>query len=98
MSRGFRGSRIVIYPAYLDANLTRREGRRVPLHMAVPNPSIESIVSACKDLGLNPEVEVDKKYPRDSLRAGRIVVDKRESKLKTIYMIAQNLKTRQKSR
>lgn len=96
MNEGSRRSRITIYPAYFDANLTRREGRRVPLHIAVPDPSIESILSACRVLDLNPVVEEEKAYSRSADKKGRVIVDKRGSKLKTIYMIANELKKQQK--
>lgn len=92
MSRDLRFSRIVIYPAYFDANLTRKEGRRVPLSLAVPNPSLEQLFSTCKILGLNPELEPDKTYPRNISVKGRIVIDKRGSKLKTLYLVASELK------
>ncbi|MEM0246218.1 MAG: signal recognition particle subunit SRP19/SEC65 family protein [Desulfurococcaceae archaeon] len=92
MSRELRFNRIVVYPAYFDANLTRKEGRRVPLHLAVPSPSLEHIFSTCKTLGLNPELEPDKTYPRCINAKGRIIIDKRGSKLKTLYLVANELR------
>lgn len=94
MSRDLRETRVIIYPAYLDANLTRKKGRRVPLQIAIHNPSLEEIFNICKALGLNPELEPDKVYPRNISMRGRIVVDKRGSKLKTLYLIASELKKR----
>lgn len=83
---------MVVYPVYLDSTVSRKEGRRVPLSLAVPNPTIEEIVEVCVKLGLNPEVEAEKAYPRDFTRKGRIIVDKLENKLKTLYTIAKALK------
>jgi len=92
LSREYRGKRIVIYPAYFDANLSRREGRRIPKHLAISNPRLEDIVEICRKLGLNPEVEADKVYPRNIFSKGRIIVDKRGSKIKTLFLIASELK------
>ena len=92
MSRDYRGKRIVIYPAYLDSSLSRKEGRRVPRSLAVHNPRIEEIVKAAEELGLNPIVE-DSKYPRLWWRYKvRIVVDKVDSKQKILKMIAEKIK------
>ena len=91
MSRENRGKRIVIYPAYFDLTLSRREGRRVPRRLAIPNPRLEDIVKVCEKLGLNPIVEPDKIYPRNIFMKGRIIVDKKVSKLKTIYLIGEEL-------
>lgn len=92
MSRDLRFNRVVIYPAYFDANLTRKEGRRVPLHMAVPNPSLEELFNTCKALGLNPELEPDKAYPRNISVKGRVIIDKRGSKLRTLHLVANELR------
>lgn len=92
MSREYKGSRVVIYPSYFNANLSRKKGRRVPLKLSIPNPILSDIEKICKQLGLNPLVEQDKSHPRNSLQKGRIIVDKHGSKLKTIYLIASELK------
>lgn len=97
MSREYRGIRIVIYPAYFDANLSRKEGRRVPLSISVPNPTVEEIVKVCERLELNPTLDSGKYYPRQSRRHGRVIVDKRGSKLSTLRMIAQLLKEMRKT-
>ncbi|MCC6053778.1 MAG: signal recognition particle subunit SRP19/SEC65 family protein [Thermosphaera sp.] len=98
MSRDYRGRRIVVYPSYFDSNRSRREGRRVPLSQSIPNPRIEEIVKTCERLGLNPEVEPNKTYPRDILSPSRIIVDKKESKLKTLILIASELKKQYKKK
>ena len=97
MSREYTGKQIVIYPAYFDANLSRRRGRRVPRHFAIPNPSVDSIIKTCASIGLNPEIE-NKSYPRDISSRTRIVVDKRGSKLRTIYLICEALRKQQQTR
>lgn len=92
MSREYRDQRVVVYPTYFDRKASRRRGRKVPLKIALNNPTLEKIMKVCSKLGLNPVIESDKSHPRGSIYKGRVIVDKRESKLKTIYLIASALK------
>jgi len=92
VSRDHGGSRIVIYPSYFNSSLSRSKGRRVPLRLSVPNPALSDIEKICRQLGLNPVVEQDRSHPRNTFQKGRIIVDKRESKLKTLYLVASELK------
>ncbi|MEM0380404.1 MAG: signal recognition particle protein Srp19 [Desulfurococcaceae archaeon] len=92
MSREYRGSRIVIYPQYIDSNRSRSEGRRVSLKYAVPNPRVDEIIRAAELIGLKPIVE-NKKYSREWWGSSqRIVVNKKGSKLKTLVEIALKIK------
>ncbi|MEM3616189.1 MAG: signal recognition particle subunit SRP19/SEC65 family protein, partial [Candidatus Methanomethylicia archaeon] len=73
-----RGEIIVIWPAYLNANLTRKMGRRIPKEIAVQNPTIEELEEAVKELKINYIVEKDKKYPKTWFKEeGRILVEKK---------------------
>ncbi|WP_440059874.1 signal recognition particle protein Srp19 [Thermogladius sp. 4427co] len=92
MSRDFIKEKIVIYPIYIDCSYTRRLGRRLPRNLCVSNPTIEEITEAAKKLGLNPEVEPGKRYPRMWRRMGRVIVDKKAPKTKILRMIAQEIK------
>lgn len=93
MSREFKGERIVIYPQYIDSTKSRRLGRRVSKSEAIPKPTVEEIVAAAKELGLDPIVEENKYYPRDRWGYNkRIVVLKKESKLRTLRIIARRIK------
>jgi len=64
----------VIWPAYLDAELTRNEGRRVPKDLAVPDPTPEEIAKAVQQVGYDAVVERDKTYPREYEPRGRVLV------------------------
>lgn len=94
MSREYRGRKVVVYPAYLDLSKSRKEGRRVPRSLAVQNPSIDEIATVARELGLNPEILPESKYPRDSTTSGRVVVNKYVSKQKTLQLIARALRER----
>lgn len=92
MSKEYRGKKIVVWPAYIDASLSRSKGRRVPQSIAVPNPSIDEIVSASKELGLDPLVE-ESPYPRAWWKyKERVVVTKKTSKTRLLKMIALKIK------
>lgn len=41
----------VIWPAYLDSELTRSAGRRVPADLAVPDPTVDEIAAAAQQVG-----------------------------------------------
>ena len=84
--------RSVIWPVYLDSQATRSQGRRVPLSLAVPNPTVDEIVRAARDLGLEPVVE-EKPYPRMWYQyRSRVVVVKRLGRSGTLRAIAQRVK------
>lgn len=87
MSREYEGKYIVIYPPYIDSKKSRKDGRKIPLKHAVPNPSIDEILRACTSLLLDPKIE-HKTYPRDPNVKTRIVIIKRYNKVKTLIMIA----------
>ncbi len=87
--------RVVIWPVYFDAERSRSEGRKVPKKLAVRNPRLSEIKRVAEELGLNPEVQRDKQYPKSWWKdRGRLIVDKVESKRKTLLMIAEKLKER----
>jgi signal recognition particle subunit SRP19 len=64
----------VIWPAYLDAELSRSEGRRVPADLAVPEPTVDEIASAVQQVGYDAVIERDKTYPREYEPRGRVLV------------------------
>ncbi|RLG53110.1 MAG: signal recognition particle protein Srp19 [Thermoproteota archaeon] len=84
---------MVLYPCYFNRSLSRSEGRRVPLSLAVKNPSAESIFRAAEKLGLDPVLQKDKHHPaRWFYREGRVLVKKIDRKTKVIRAIAEELK------
>jgi signal recognition particle subunit SRP19 len=91
LSRDYKGKKIIVYPQYIDSTKSRSEGRRIPHEEAVAKPRIEEIVKAAEELGLNPILE-EASYPREWWVSGRVVVDKRGSKIKTLRMIARKIR------
>lgn len=64
----------VIWPAALDADLTRNEGRRVAEDLAVPEPTVEEIAKAVQQVGYDARIEREKTYPREYEPRGRVIV------------------------
>ena len=64
----------VIWPAYLDAERSRGEGRRVAADLAVPEPTVDEIASAVQQVGYDAVIERDRTYPREYESRGRVVV------------------------
>ena len=66
----------VIWPAYLDASKTRKEGRRVPADLAVEAPTADEIAEAVGQVGYDAVIERDLAYPRQPWApTGRVRVE-----------------------
>ncbi|RDZ65139.1 signal recognition particle protein Srp19 [Haloferax sp. Atlit-12N] len=65
----------VIYPAYLDAALSRSEGRRVAESAAVEAPTVDEIAKAVQQVGYDAVIERDKRYSREFETRGRVLVN-----------------------
>ena len=65
----------VIWPAYLDAEKTRSEGRRVPRDVAVPEPTVDEIAEAAGQVGYDAVIERDVAYSREGHEErGRVLI------------------------
>lgn len=64
----------VIWPAYLDAECSRSEGRRTAQELAVPKPTVDEIASAVQQVGYDAVIERGKTYPREYEPRGRVIV------------------------
>lgn len=85
--------RTIIWPAYIDSEKAKKEGRRVSKENAVPSPKLREISNAARKLGLNPEVENGKSYSRSWWeKSGRVVVDKNMAKKEILVKISNMIK------
>jgi signal recognition particle subunit SRP19 len=91
--------KIIIWPAYFDLTKTRKDGRQISKSLAVPSPKILEIKDAAEKIGLKCELVPDAGYPKTPwLKTGMLLVNKKESKDRTIESVAhQLLKTRSTS-
>jgi signal recognition particle subunit SRP19 len=64
----------VIWPAYLDASISRSKGRRVPLDLAIEEPTVEEIAAAAGQVGYDAVIERDRTYPREYDQRGRVLI------------------------
>lgn len=64
----------VIWPAALDANCSRSEGRRVSLDLAVEEPTVDEIARAVQQIGYDTVIERDVTYSREYEPRGRVLV------------------------
>jgi len=64
----------VIWPAALDADRARSEGRRVSRELAVEEPTVEEIAEAVQQVGYDAVIEREKTYPREYEARGRVLV------------------------
>lgn len=64
----------VIWPAYLDVELSRAKGRRVPEDLAVSEPTVDEIAAAAQQVGYDAVIERDSVYPREYEPRGRVLI------------------------
>lgn len=82
-------TKIVVWPAYLDATKSRGEGRILSAKDSVKSPALKEIEKAAKDLNLAPVVETEKSYPKSWWSTGgRVLVEKKGPKSIIIRQIA----------
>lgn len=88
---------LVIWPAYIDSNKSRSQGRRIPKKLAVNAPKLDEIAKAAKELGLTPKIYPEKAYPRAPYeKSGAIIVAGKIKKTDFIKRLAAKvLETRQ---
>jgi signal recognition particle subunit SRP19 len=73
----------VIWPVAFDADRSRSEGRRVPMDLAVTEPTADEIAKAVQQVGYDAVIERDKTYPREHEARGRVIVKDADDATKT---------------
>jgi len=82
----------ILWPVYFDSSKTRKEGRRVPKNVAVPNASLDEIRKAAEQLGLMPKAEENVAHPAMPRRkTGRIWVQKKGTKMQILMKITKEI-------
>lgn len=85
--------KLVIWPAYIDKERSRSEGRIVSKKRSISDPDLKEIEKAAAKLGLNPQVQPEKSYPKAWWEnSGRVLVEKKSPKTDTVRQIAQTIK------
>jgi signal recognition particle subunit SRP19 len=85
--------KLVIWPVYLDQTKSRSSGRIISRKNAIKEPQLNEIKEAARKLGLNPEVEPEKAYPKAWWEvSGRVLVDDKGPKSVIAKQIALSIK------
>ncbi|HOU70979.1 MAG TPA: signal recognition particle subunit SRP19/SEC65 family protein [Methanothrix sp.] len=93
--------KLVIWPIYFDASRSRDEGRMVPIHDAVSEPSLDMLITAAIKSGFKPEIEREKRHPKTwhvEGAAGRILIARAGPKSSALKRIAPAMKTKFKKK
>lgn len=74
-------SKMIIWTRYFDSKLSRSEGRRVPKEASIPNPSLDAIVWAARDVGLSKmKRDSEASHPsRPHNNEGRLILSSKEA-------------------
>ncbi len=84
----------VLWPVYLDSTKTRKEGRRIPKLLGIPNPSWKELAESATRLGIKPEIDVESAHPAIPWRrTGQILVQAKAAKLQTLKRIANEIQS-----
>jgi signal recognition particle subunit SRP19 len=85
--------KIVIWPIYIDQMKSRSKGRIIARKNSMKEPQLNEINEAAKQLGLNPEIEPEKAYPKSWWEiSGRVLVDDKGPKSIITKQIALSIK------
>jgi len=90
----------VVWPSYFSKSLSRKQGRRVPLPLAVRNPNSENVAEAAEALGMKAEVEEGAHPSTCWNRTGKVLVTMRKkmTKERLIRTIARKLMENEQKR
>lgn len=89
--------KLIIWTNYIDAQKSKREGRKISKSDAVASPTLGEIQSAAEKLGLHPTAEKQKAYPKEWWGSrGRILIEKSKQKNKALKEIAREIKRMRK--
>lgn len=84
----------VVWAQYFSRELSRSEGRRVPLRLAVKNPTAEDVLRAASRLGWEAR-KLDLRYPSQWWRPGCAVLvrpDKQLRKSEVLRLLAERMR------
>ncbi|KYC45657.1 MAG: Signal recognition particle 19 kDa protein [Candidatus Methanofastidiosum methylothiophilum] len=86
----------VVWPSYLDKNLSKKGGRKLPKNLALDAPKFDEIKKALESIGITHQVEKTSKYPKDQGREdrklGRFIVEKKFSKNEILKKISKEIR------
>ena len=74
-------SKMTLWTRYFNSKLSRSEGRRVPKEASIPNPSLDALVWAARDVGLSKmKRDLEASHPsRPHSKEGRLILSTQEA-------------------
>jgi signal recognition particle subunit SRP19 len=85
--------KLVIWPVYIDQTKSRSNGRIISRKSSVKEPRLNEIKEAALEMGLNPEVEPEKAYPKTWWEvSGRVLIDNKGPKSVIAKQISAGIK------
>lgn len=86
---------MVIWLANIDSSRSRSEGRKISTGLAIKDPTLSEMAKAAKTLDLQPEIS-KVPYPKDQGKEtrtpGRILVEKKYPKSKTLKLLCDEIR------
>lgn len=83
---------IMIWPQYINKDLSLSEGRKVSKELAVKDPTVNDIERALKRKGIQAIVEKNKAYPGKWYeKSGRVLAESDENKLELLKDICEEI-------
>ena len=90
---------VMIWPIYLDAEKSLKEGRKISNEYAIPDPKIKEIIKATQKLRYKYIAEEDKSYPGEWYnKSGRVIITSDESKKEILINLSNAIKQIRESR
>lgn len=86
---------MVIWLSNIDSSRSRIEGRKIARGLAIKEPTLSEMQQAAQHLDFKPEAD-DAEYPKDQGQEkrtpGRILVEKKHSKTKTMKLVCDEIR------
>ncbi|MGQ9780779.1 MAG: signal recognition particle subunit SRP19/SEC65 family protein [Nitrososphaeria archaeon] len=83
--------RIVLWLDYFNSRLSRDQGRRVPLNIAVSSPTLDELVESVKRLGFEAEVVKARHPKRSYVESGYVSIRKVKGKNVVLKEVSKTL-------
>jgi signal recognition particle subunit SRP19 len=83
--------RIILWLDYFNSKLSRDEGRKVPLNLAVSSPTLDELIESVRKLGFDAEA-VKARYPkRCFIESGYVSINKVKGKNMILKEVSKTL-------
>lgn len=90
-----KNGKVIIWPEYLDSELSRSEGRRIPKNLGAPDVDLKILKEGAALANLEAQVEAGKRHPRShENRGGYLIVDNPDGhkKGRLLLMLAKGVR------